>query len=131
MLLKACLSREASMGVPKEERLREVYRRLAAAPAARTFAEMRRQLDDVLNTVEDELTGVPYDPRRWATDGRLYPVQEDNVFDVKGHPRVSLLRARKAAIYIGDNGSIEIRDASGRMECSKPGADGLAVWDLG
>ncbi len=118
------------MEVPKTERLQEVYRRLAAAPAAGTFAEMRRQLDDVLNAVEDELTGVPYDPRRWATDGRLYPVQDDNVFDVKGHPRVSLLRARRTAIYIGDNGSIEIRDASGMVEFSKQGADGLAVWEL-
>ena len=118
------------MEVPKTHRLQEVYRRLAEAPVARTFAEMRRQLDDVLNAVEDQLSGVPYDPRRWVTDGRLYPVQDDRVFDVEGHPCVMLLRARRMPIYIGDNGSIEIQNASGAVEFSKPGADGRGVWEL-
>jgi hypothetical protein len=119
------------MEVPKQHRLQEVYRRLAGAPEARTFAEMRRQLDDVLNEVEDQLSGVPYEPRRWATDGRLYPVQDDNVYDVEGHPRVTLLRARRSEVYIGDNGAIEIRDAaSGAVEFSKVGADGRGVWEL-
>jgi hypothetical protein len=62
------------MEVSRAQRLQEIYRRLAQAPAAGSFTEMRRQLDDVLNEVEDELSGVAYDPRRWATDGRLYPV---------------------------------------------------------
>jgi hypothetical protein len=119
------------MEVPKAHRLQEVYRRLAEAPAAQTFAEMRRQLDDVLNEVEDQLSGVPYDPRRWVTDGRLYPVQDDNVYDVEGQPRVLLLRARRSEIYIGDNGAIEIRDAASRaVEFSKVGADGRGVWEL-
>lgn len=119
------------MVVPKQERLKEVYRRLAAVPAARTFAEMRRQLNDVLNEVEDELTGIPYDPPCWATDGRLYPVQDDNAFHVEGHPRVTLLRARRNEIYIGDNGAIEIRNVSLRItEFSKPGEDGRGVWEL-
>lgn len=118
------------MGVPKQHRLQEVYRRLVEAPAARTFAEMRRQLDDILNAVEDHLTGIPYDPRRWVTDGRLYPVQDDNVYEVEGHPDVSLLRARGSEIYIAANGAIEIRNAgSGVVECSKAGADGRGVWD--
>jgi hypothetical protein len=119
------------MEVSKQERLQEIYRRLAQAPAAGTFTEMRRQLDDVLNEVEDQLSGVPFDPRRWATDGRLYPVQDDSVYDVDGQPRVMLLRARRSEIYIGDNGAIEIRDASsGGVEFNKPGADGHGVWEL-
>lgn len=119
------------MEVPKTQRLQEVYRRLADAPAARTFAEMRRQLDDILNEVEDQLTNIPYDPDRWVTDGRLYPVQDDNVYDVDGHPEVTLLRARRTGIYIGGNGAIEIRDAvSGAVHFSKPGADGRGVWEL-
>lgn len=119
------------MEVPKAQRLQEVYRRLAQAPAAGTFEEMRRQLDGILNEVEDALTGIPYDPPCWATDGRLYPVQEDNVFDVEGNPQVTLLRARRNEIYIGDNGAIEIRDTGRRIvELSKPGADGHGVWDL-
>jgi hypothetical protein len=118
------------MGVPKQHRLQEVYRRLVEAPAARTFAEMRRQLDDILNAVEDQLTGIPYAPRRWVTDGRLYPVQDDNVYEVEGHPDATLLRARGSEIYIAANGAIEIRNAaSGVVECSKAGADGRGVWD--
>jgi hypothetical protein len=117
--------------IPKQDRLQEVYRRLAQAPAAGTFTEMRRQLDAVLNSVEDQMSGVPYDPRCWVTDGRLYPVQDDNVYDVDGHPRVMLLRARRNEIYIGDNGAIEIRDAaSGGVEFNKPGEDGYGVWEL-
>ena len=120
------------MEVPKTERLKEVYRRLAAAPAARTYGEMRRQLDDVLNEVEDELSGIPYDPTRWATDGRLYPVQDDNVHDIDGNPGVVLLRARGSVIYIGDNGAIEIQDVvAGVVQFSKPGSDGRSVWEAG
>lgn len=119
------------MEIPKTARLQEVYRRLAAAPAAQTFGEMRGQLNNVLNDVEDQLTDIPYDPRSWETDGRLYPVQDDNVHAVEGHPRVRLLRARRSLIYIGDNGAIEVQDVvSGRVEFSKPGADGRGVWEL-
>src|SRR5688572_20734667 len=103
MPLKACRYEEGGMEVPKAQRLQEVYRRLAQAPAAGTFMEMRGQLDDVLNAVEDQMTGIPYDSRHWAMDGRLYPVLDDNVHGVEDNPRVMLLRARRNMIYIGDN----------------------------
>jgi hypothetical protein len=119
------------MEVPKRERLQEVYRRLAAAPPATSFAEMRRQLDAILNEVEDQLTGIPYDASSWVIDGRLYPVQDDHVHDVEGHPGVTLLRARRNEIFIGANGSIEIRNAASRaVEFSRCGADGRGVWEL-
>jgi hypothetical protein len=118
------------MEVPKQQRLEEIYRRLAQAPTARTFAEMRAQLADVINAVEDRLTGIPYNPANWRSDGRIYPVHDDNVFDVAGHPRVTLLRARKNLVYIGDNGSVEIHNASGGVAFRKPGRDGLDVWEL-
>lgn len=118
------------MEVPKQDRLQEIYRRLAQAPAAGTFDEMRTQLADVINAVEDELTQRPFDPAKWRHDGRIYPVYDDNVFDVAGHPRVTLLRARKSLVYIGDNGSAEIRNSSGDVAFQKPGRDGLGVWAL-
>lgn len=119
------------MVVPKRTRLQEVFRRLAEVPAARTFSEMRGQLDDVLNEVEDQLTGTPYNEDSWMSDGRLYPVQDDYVYKVEGHPRLMLLRARRNEIYIGDNGSIEVRHAASRtIVFSKPGADGRGVWEL-
>lgn len=118
------------MEVPKQQRLQEIYRRLAEAPAAGTFAEMRRQLNDVINAVEDQLGRIPYNPENWRHDGRIYPVEDDNVFEVTGHPRVTLLRARKNLVYIGDNGSAEIRNASGDVAFRKPGIDGLGVWEM-
>lgn len=118
------------MEVPKAQRLQEIYRRLAEAPAAGTYNEMRAQLADVVNAVEDQLTGIPYAPANWRTDGRIYPVSDDNIFEVAGQPRVTLLRARKNLVYIGDNGSIEIRNASGEVAFRKPGQDGLGVWEL-
>lgn len=116
------------MVVPKGERLREIYRRLEEAPAARSFTEMRAQLADIVNAVEDELTDIPYNPVEWRNDGRIYPVQDDNAFIVTEHPRVILLRARRNRIYIGDNGSIEIHNASGDVVFHKPGSDGRGVW---
>lgn len=118
------------MEIPKQDRLQEMYRRLAQAPAAGTFTEMRAQLDDVINTVEDQLTRLPADPANWRHDGRIYPVYDDNVFNVEGHPRVTLLRARRNLVYIGDNGSAEIHNASGDVVLRKPGRDGLGVWEL-
>jgi len=118
------------MEVPKWERLNEIYRRLEQAPAAGTFTEMRTQLADLINAVEDELTDIPYAPAEWRRDGRIYPVHDDNVFDVEGHPRVTLLRARKNLIYIGNNGAIEIQNASGGVTFRRPGRDGLGVWEL-
>jgi hypothetical protein len=118
------------MEVPKRYRLQEIYRRLTQVPAAGTFDEMRAQLADVINAVEDQLTGIPYDPANWRNDERIYPVYDDNVFDVAGHPRVTLLRAKKNLVYIGDNGSAEIRNASGDVAFRKPGRDGLGVWEL-
>jgi regulator of sirC expression with transglutaminase-like and TPR domain len=118
------------MDVPKAERLQEIYRRLAQAPPAATFAEMRAQLAAIIHDVEDRLTDIPHDPASWRTDGRIYPVQDDNLFAVADHPRVKLLRARKNRVYIGDNGSVEIHHASGTVAIRKAGANGLYVWEL-
>ena len=57
----------------KAERFAEFLRRLRAAPAASSFTEAFRQLGDILNAVEDELTSIPYDPANWQNDGRMYP----------------------------------------------------------
>ena len=46
----------------KAGRVAEFLRRLGAAPAASSFTEAFRQLGDILNAVEDELTSIPYDP---------------------------------------------------------------------
>jgi hypothetical protein len=114
---------------PKADRLEEFFWRLRALPAAETFQEAVRQIETTLNAVEDELTGIPYDPSRWRSDGRLYPPQEDNMLET-GRRQVGGFRSFRHRTFIGFNGAIEIRETSGRMVFSKPGADGKSVADL-
>lgn len=75
-------------------------RRMEMAAAATDFASAKKLLDDTLNAVEDELTDIPYDPTLWESDGRMYPVQDDNVRSVTDrplHPRQRLARDPGAA----------------------------------
>lgn len=119
------------MEVPKRERLKEFFRRLLAAPNAGTAEEAMTQLTNILNEVEDELTGVANVPENWQTDQRLYPPQKDSAREVPGHPHVKRFRSRRHNVYVGENGSIEIVALSGRIEVRKPGLDGRSVWELG
>jgi len=52
-------------------RLQLFYKRLQAAPATETHDESYALLLDILNTVEDEHSGVSNNPDNWQTDGRL------------------------------------------------------------
>ena len=132
----------------KTQRVAEVLRRLERMPRCASYETMREQLAVTLNEVEDELTPFPYsaadlDPRkrRTATD-RMYPVQDDNVNDVAGHPAVRQLTSVGEQTFIGANGAIEIRSkrradgslslspVQGRVLFARPGADGRGVWDL-
>lgn len=118
----------------REERLAEFLRRLAIAPRARSFEEALRQLGDMLDAVEDEMTDIPHDPDAWQADGRLYPPLEDSVRAVPGYPGVRRLRSRAHNTFIGDNGSIEIAEVGAGVPpiapiFSKAGADGRSVWE--
>src|SRR5215469_18419778 len=93
----------------KHARLLLFYERLTAAPAAKTHEEAYALLCDTLNAVEDELSGVPYDPSSWQTDGRLYPPQSDRVYAVPEFPGVLRYGSFKHDTYVGKNGAIEVR----------------------
>ena len=41
-------------------------------------AVLQALLARLLVAVEDEMTDIPNDPTHWATDGRMYPILEDN-----------------------------------------------------
>lgn len=115
--------------VPKWQRLQEFYRRLGLLPRASSFEEARQQIDNTLNAVEDEMTSVPFDPQAWESDGRMYPVQDDNIRSVPEHPSIKRLRSSGHFIFIRTNGAMEIRRAgSSDVLFSKPGSDGKEVW---
>src|SRR5579871_3619229 len=96
---------------PKHLRFAEFIRRLRALPPASSPEEARVQIAVTLNQVEDEHSGVPYDPAHWRTDGRMYPFDDDSAADVEGHPDVTSYRSRGHETFIARNGAFEIRDA--------------------
>jgi hypothetical protein len=114
----------------RKERLEEFMRRMTASEPRSTFDDAYELLCDTLNEVEDELSGVPYNPDMWSTDGRLYPPQPDSFRkDCKDHPSVVRLRTRGHNIFIAQNGAIEIQKLNGEgVIFQKPGADGKGVW---
>ncbi len=83
-------------------------------------------LAGLLNDVENEMTDIPYAPEQWASDGRLYPILEDNWEDLPDGRWVG--RSRRHQTFVGANGAIEIkRRSDGHVEFAKPGADGKGV----
>ncbi len=112
----------------KAERFEEFLRRLGAAPAASSLDEAYRQVCDILNAVEDDLTSIPFDPPRWMEDGRMYPPQADRAFAVTGRPDLTRFRSRHHSTFIGANGAIEVRTDADVVVFSKSGADGRTVF---
>lgn len=117
------------MAVGKEQRLREFIRRLRIAPPAASFDEARRLLEQTLNAVEDEMSGVSFDPAKWQSDGRMYPPQDDSERSVPGYPSVRRYRSRRHNTFIGTNGAVEIRTVDDEILLKKAGADGRFLWD--
>ena len=117
------------MAASKAVRLREFYQRLRTLPAAAGFEEAWTQISRTLNQVEDEMSGVPYDPSKWQTDDRLYPPQRDSERAFSGYPKVRRFRSLKHNTLIGENGSIEIRTLTNQIVFSKAGADGKEAME--
>jgi hypothetical protein len=83
-------------------------------------------MSHVMNAVEDELSGVPYDPGRSHLDGRLYPPSEE--FEVASDIAGSrCYRQRGHKTYISPSGAIRISRLDGQMLTAKPAADGTEV----
>ena len=113
----------------RKERLKEFMRRMKALEPKSTFDDAYEMLCDTLNEVEDEFSGVPYDPEKWRTDGRLYPPQSDAFRDCEDHPSVVRMRTRGHNVFIASNGAIEIKALHGDgVIFEKLGADGKGVW---
>lgn len=97
------------------ERLEKFYERLRDAPASSSRTEALALIARILNEVEDEMSGIPYNPRVYEdrsapTDGRMYPPLEDAAREVPEHPSVTRYRTRGHNIFISETGAIEIQD---------------------
>jgi hypothetical protein len=57
--------------IPKAVRMQMLFERMRAHPAAGSHDEARRMVEEVLNAVEDEYSGVPFDPEKWRTEVSL------------------------------------------------------------
>jgi len=99
---------------------------------ATSHDEAFKLVANTLNRVEDEFSGVAFDPGKHLDDGRLYPPQEDSRRDVPGRRDVIRYRSRGHNTWIGSNGAIRIEKIGKSREPSvccldKPGADGKTV----
>ena len=103
----------------KRERLQLIQARLAQAPCASTHDEAFAMLTNIVNEVEDEHSGVLYDPNAWMTDGRIYPPQLDSKksCDVAFARRY---RTKGHHVFIGDHGAIVFQNViTQQIEFSK------------
>jgi hypothetical protein len=116
----------------KHERLKEIFGRLEMAPAATNADEAVEQLTTIMDAVEDQFSGVPFNPESWQHDGRLYAPQGDSARSVPGSAHVTRYRTRRHNVFVAVNGALEVQTvASKDVVFSKPGADGRGVWDQG
>ena len=120
--------------LPKWARLEVFYHRLRINPIAANGLEAMQFIADILRAVEDEFSGVPYDPAESGTDGRLYPPKEQYRRPKEERPGVRCYFQVAHKTLIADNGAIEIsvrsvhgNDYVDSVELDKAGADGRTV----
>ena len=78
-----------------------------------------------LNKVEDDHSGVPFDPTSWQSDGRMYPPQSDMARASEEHAGLIVYRSRGHRTFIAANGAIKIAEVvSKKTVFQKTGADG-------
>lgn len=114
----------------RTERLEEFYRRLANAPTAGSEAEALEMLGRILIEVENELSGVPFDPSYPLNDGRMYPPKLDSRRNVAGREDLARYRSRGHNTFISASGAIRIEKVDQTCQFEKPGKDGSQVGQI-
>jgi hypothetical protein len=115
----------------KAARLAEFFRRLERAPACSHLASAREQLEEIMNAVEDEFSGVPFNPdaQNAPPDGRMYPPHDKYLRD-SGSSKVQLFAHVRHRTAFAANGAIKITLSDGTVAIDKPGQDGRTVDDV-
>jgi len=112
----------------KGARLAEFFRRMNDAPAASDADAAFRMLTEILNTVEDECSGIPNDPTGPRADERMFPPIARYHFAIEGRPDLDGYRQKAHDTIIASNGAILIRiRKSMKTVFEKPGRDGRKV----
>jgi hypothetical protein len=91
-------------------RLEEFCRRLLAAPAWASKAEAFELLSRTLIEVENELSGIAFDPSFPRDDGRMYPPRDDAHRTVPGRDDLHRYRSQGHHTYFSESGAILIVD---------------------
>lgn len=102
------------------ERLEEFCRRLMGAPACSSIDDSYQLLADTMIGVEDEFSGIAFDPDYPRDDGRMYPPKEDSHRTVQGRPELHRFRSRQHNTYFSEGGAILIVDLKKNVILSKP-----------
>jgi len=105
--------------------------RLGQAEAVASHDTALSLIEKILNAVEDEYSGIAFNPHAWQSDGRMYPPQEDMASAAVGYSHVTVYRSRSHRTYIAENGAFMITEVFGsRMIIQKCGVDGRHVEDF-
>ena len=109
------------------ERLEEFLTRMRAAPCCGSFDAAFALLSETLNAVEDELSGIPFDPERSRFDGRMYPPQEDARRTVLGREDLRRYRSKQHSTYFSMEGAILIVGPRGEIVLDKPDLNARSI----
>lgn len=111
----------------RAERLAEFLRRMEAAPPCGSEKEAMTLIADVLNAVENELSGITAKPDTLGDDGRMYPPMDDARRDVAGKPDLCRYRTRGHNTFVSADGAIRIDQIRGPCLLSKPAQSGRII----
>lgn len=118
----------------RAERLEIYLRYLKDAEPVGSSEDALELICRTLDEVEEEYTDDPNEPERWRELDRMFPPQSDRIALESPRPGITTVVTRGHEIYIGDNGSFEIRrrgktkdDSTPIIEMFKPGADGKGL----
>lgn len=122
-------------GIPtKQERLKEIFRRMDEAAPCSSVDTAYMLLCETMEAVEDEMSGLPNEPERWMELPRLFPPRADRaiLLEEYGVKRFDSLRH---VTYIAANGAIEIRslrvmNRKVKVHFSKKGLDGQSLLEM-
>jgi len=80
----------------------------------------------LLEEVENEFSGVPYNPSTPTNDGRMYPPRADSRRKID-QPDMRLYRTRGHRLFISETGAILIQELNGTCVFSKVDKNGAQL----